>query len=461
MTDRVIQLPQKVQRIIHRLQTHGYEAYAVGGCVRDGLLGREPHDWDITTSALPEQVKQVFAHTIDTGIEHGTVTVRMDHESFEVTTYRVDGAYDDARHPNEVRFTPSLAEDQLRRDFTINSMAYNDEQGLMDPYGGYEDLHAGVIRCVGVPMDRFGEDALRIMRAVRFAAQLDFTIDEETREAARTLAPNLRRISAERVREELMKLITSPHPQRLREAWELGITAVVLPEFDAMMQQSQTGPHHDDTVGEHTLKAMQAIRPEPALRLTMLLHDCAKPQTAVKEASSSEAAIWAFPGHAEAGEILAGQIMRRLKFDRRTMDLVRVLIRHHSWDIEKDMSLLHEDREILIRRKASAIGKEIFPLLLEVKRADLLSQKEDEEQRRRLSVLDQTEQTFRQILERGDCLSLKELAVTGSDLIGLGAKPGRGIGQILERLLSEVLEDPSRNRRGTLLQEAAGLLHGD
>ena len=234
-----IQLPEKVNRIITTLQKHGFEAYAVGGCVRDSFLGRVPGDWDITTSAAPEETKSLFARTFDTGIEHGTITVLLNGEGFEVTTYRIDGKYEDNRHPSKVQFTRSLSEDLLRRDFTINAMAYNEQDGLVDLFHGMEDLKKGVIRCVGNAEARFSEDALRILRAIRFSAQLGFEIEKETRQAIRKLAPNLSYISAERIQTELVKLLVSDHPEKILDAYELGITKVILPEFDAMMETTQ------------------------------------------------------------------------------------------------------------------------------------------------------------------------------------------------------------------------------
>lgn len=274
-----IQLPDKVHHIITTLQDHGYEAYAVGGCVRDSILGRDPQDWDITTSATPLETKALFERTFDTGIEHGTITVLLEKEGFEVTTYRIDGKYEDSRHPKEVQFTRSLEEDLKRRDFTINAMAYNEEAGLVDIFDGLQDLDQKVIRCVGNAGERFSEDALRILRAVRFSAQLGFDIEEKTREAISDLASNLRNISAERIQVELVKLLVSPYPERIRLAYELGITSVILPEFDVMMVTEQENLHHCYHVGEHTIHTMMNIAPEKVLRLTMLFHDMGKPAT--------------------------------------------------------------------------------------------------------------------------------------------------------------------------------------
>ena len=236
MMTRKILLPTDVEKIIATMEDAGYEAFAVGGCIRDSILGREPNDWDITTSATPEQVKALFRRTIDTGIQHGTVTVMMHHIGYEVTTYRIDGEYEDSRHPKEVTFTADLLEDLKRRDFTINAMAYNYGAGLVDAFGGLQDLEKGIIRCVGDPMERFSEDALRMMRAVRFSAQLGYAIDPATKDAIRLLAPTLQKVSAERIQVELTKLVTSPHPEYLEIAYETGITKQVLPEFDLCMQ---------------------------------------------------------------------------------------------------------------------------------------------------------------------------------------------------------------------------------
>ena len=296
-----IQLPEKVSEIINCLRSHNFEAYAVGGCVRDSLLGRTPSDWDITTSATPEEVKSLFSHTVDTGIQHGTVTVMLGHEGFEVTTYRIDGEYEDARHPKEVAFTLSLREDLKRRDFTINAMAYNEESGLVDLFGGAQDLERGVIRCVGDPGERFREDALRMFRAVRFAAQLGFSVEKNTAGAISELAGSLARISAERIQTELVKLLVSPHPEEMRQIYELGISDVVLPEFSVMMETPQNNPHHMYSVGEHTIKALQLIPEDKVLRLTMLLHDVAKPPCRITDRKG----IDHFPGHPKRGAQMA------------------------------------------------------------------------------------------------------------------------------------------------------------
>ena len=433
-----IQLPEKVKVVIQTLEAAGYEAYAVGGCVRDSVLGRIPADWDITTSAHPEQVKELFHRTIDTGIEHGTVTVMMDKEGFEVTTYRVDGEYRDHRHPEQVNFTGELKEDLRRRDFTINAMAYNDRCGMVDAFGGIEDLKHGVIRCVGVARERFEEDALRILRAVRFAAQLGFEIEKETADAARALAGNLKDISAERIQTELVKLLVSPHPEMLRTAYELGITRVVLPEFDVMMETPQHHPHHMYSVGEHTLKALEFTDPEKVLRLSVLFHDFGKPQT-----RTTVDGVDHFHGHANVSAQETVRIMRRLKFDNATMDQVKRIVLYHDARPQPD--------ERQIRRLLHRAGEDIFPGLLQVMGADILAQSEYRKMEK-LVNLERVHQVYDEILKRKDCISLKNLQVTGKDLIAAGMEPGKKIGEILNQMLEDVLETPEHNEREYLLK---------
>ena len=326
MNNYNIKLPDDVQFIIHTLQLHGFEAYAVGGCVRDSILGREPGDWDITTSAMPEETKALFDKTFDTGIEHGTITVLLNHEGYEVTTYRIDGKYEDSRHPKEVTFTRNLKEDLLRRDFTINAMAYNDKDGIVDIFGGMQDLEKHMIRCVGNARERFSEDALRILRGVRFAAQLGFEIEKETRQAIRKLAPNLSYISAERIQTELVKLLVSDHPEKIQDAYELGITKVILPEFDAMMETTQETLHHCYNVGEHTIHALMNIPADKVLRLTMLFHDTGKPARKTVDPDGTAH----FKGHAYVSEELTKSIMHRLKFDNDTLRKVSKLVLYHD-----------------------------------------------------------------------------------------------------------------------------------
>lgn len=434
-----IQLPEKVNTIIQTLQEHGYEAYAVGGCVRDSLLGREPGDWDITTSASPDETKKLFARTVDTGIEHGTVTVLLGKEGFEVTTYRIDGKYEDSRHPTEVIFTRNLREDLLRRDFTINAMAYNDTEGIVDIFGGMDDLKRKIIRCVGNARERFGEDALRIMRGVRFAAQLGFSLEKETKEAMTELAPTLEKISAERIQTELVKLLVSDSPELIREAYHLGITAVILPEFDEMMQTGQETKYHRYDVGEHTVQAVCNVPPDKVLRLTMLLHDVAKPEMKTVDADGTAH----FKGHDIRGEQKAKEILRRLKFDNDTIHKVTKLVRWHDYRMPAEKKN--------VRKAMSKISAELFPMYLLVKRADILahSMYRREEELENLSGL---QKCYEEIVADHECVSLKQLAVTGTDLIGIGMKPGKQIGEVLNELLRIVLEYPEFNNKEHLLR---------
>jgi tRNA nucleotidyltransferase (CCA-adding enzyme) len=436
-----IELPNKVSIIINKLLDNGHDTYAVGGCVRDSILGRIPDDWDITTSAVPTQVKSLFKRTIDTGIAHGTVTVMLDHEGFEVTTYRIDGEYEDSRHPKSVSYTSNLIEDLKRRDFTVNAMAYNEVSGIVDAFCGLEDLKHKVIRCVGNAEDRFNEDALRILRAVRFSAQLGFQIEAETKRAIEKLAANLVNISAERIQVELVKLMVSPHPDKLREAYETGITKVILPEFDKMMQCEQVNPHHLYNVGEHTLIAVNNIENDKVLRLTMLFHDIAKPDTK----TTDELGIDHFYGHPELGMQKTRQILKRLKFDNDTLNKVCLLIKYHDIDIQSSKRA--------VRRAINRVGEENFIDLLKVKRADILAQS-DYCQKEKLENLQAVRKLYYEIMEDKECVSLKTLAITGQDLINNGIKPGKQMGVILNELLAEVIEHPERNNYEYLISRA-------
>lgn len=433
-----ILLPEKVNTIIHVIQAAGFEAYAVGGCVRDSILGRVPDDWDITTSAKPEDIKKLFKRTIDTGIEHGTVTVMQDKEGFEVTTYRIDGEYEDSRHPKEVTFTPNLREDLRRRDFTINAMAYNDEVGLVDIFEGILDIEKKVIRCVGDAKERFTEDALRMMRAVRFSAQLGYSIDEGTKTAIKDLAPTLKKISAERIQVELIKLVTSNNPDFLRIAYETGITEVIFPEFDLCMNTEQNNPHHMYSVGEHTLKAMHYVEADKVLRLAMLFHDMGKPKTL----TTDEKGIHHFYRHNEVSQEITRDVLKRLKFDNDTLHKVEKLVYYHDF-----RPALNEKS---VRRFVMKIGKELFPMYLCVQRADVLAQS-TYKQEEKLKNIETVKEIFEGILDREECLSLKELAVTGKDLIDLGMKPGKEIGETLNGLLELVIENPECNTKEILL----------
>ena len=435
-----IEIPQGAAWVLEQLRDAGYEAYVVGGCVRDSLLHRMPDDWDITTSAKPEDTKRIFRRTVDTGIQHGTVTVMVDRTGYEVTTYRIDGEYADGRHPEHVTFTASLLEDLKRRDFTINAMAYSPAEGLVDEFDGIGDINRRVIRAVGDPVQRFTEDALRMMRAIRFSAQLDYRIDEDTKEGIRLLAPNLQKVSAERIRVELEKLLLSEHPEELKEAYELGLLRQFLPELSECMECGQNNPHHCLSVGDHILCAVKAARRDKVLRLTLLLHDIAKPQ--VK--TTDENGIDHFHGHAARSAALADRILRDLKYDNQTREAAVRLIAWHDCNLGDTLPE--------IRKSISELGEEWFLPLLEVKTSDVEAQS-DYQRDEKLGKIEYWRNAFEEIRCAGDCLSLKDLAVSGKDLIAAGAAPGKEIGRILHEMLEEVLREPAHNTREYLLEK--------
>ncbi|MCI9220266.1 MAG: HD domain-containing protein [Lachnospiraceae bacterium] len=438
-----IAVPEKGQYIIKTLQKAGFEAYAVGGCVRDSILGREPQDWDITTSARPQQVKALFPRTIDTGLQHGTVTVMLRGEGFEVTTYRIDGSYEDSRHPSQVSFTADLREDLRRRDLTINAMAYNDTAGLVDLFGGLADLKARMVRCVGDPGERFREDALRILRAIRFSAQLGYTIEKDTAAAIAKLAPTLSRISAERIQTELTKLMLSPNPDYLRTAYDTGVTKVFFPEFDRAMETPQNHPHHCHGVGEHILHALGCVEADKVLRLAVLLHDIGKPAVLTTDSEGRSH----FHGHAAVSGKMAENILRRLRYDNETILKVCRLVQYHDFGNGMDMDIR------MARRAIHRIGEDAFPALFAVKKADILAQS-DYLRQEKLANLENWQNLYEEILAEHQCVSLKTLAVSGKDLIDAGWRPGRELGETLNRLLELVLEDPAGNTKERLLAAA-------
>lgn len=441
-------IPKAVSFIIDELYSHGYEAYAVGGCVRDCILNREPGDWDITTSARPYEVKEIFKRTIDTGIAHGTVTVMLGKNGYEVTTYRVDGAYEDSRHPKSVSFTASLEEDLKRRDFTINAMAYNHRRGLVDIFDGIGDIQRKVIRCVGNPEERFDEDALRILRAVRFSAQLGFEIEDETAAAITKKARSLENISAERIQAELVKLLVSDHPDYIHKAWALGITKVIMPEYDRIVGVAQHTPNHIYTVDVHTLKALKNIEADAILRLTMLIHDFGKPE--VKKTKPDGRDI--FYRHPEVSAKLAGQILKRLKFDNYTLEHVVRLVQWHGLKYNAD--------EIDVRKALNRVGRDIFNDFLKVQTADV-SAKNPAVIDGKLKLLEEKKHIYHQIIDENQCFEIKALAVNGKDLIQAGIAPGPLLGAVLERLLEMVIEDQSLNVKETLLELAVRVKDDD
>lgn len=435
-----VTMPKGAERILRALTNAGFEAYLVGGCVRDFLRGAPPQDWDICTSALPEETGECFRdlRIMETGLKHGTLTVLVGEEAYEVTTYRSDGPYSDGRRPDRVRFVSDLREDLSRRDFTMNAIAMDLEGNLQDPFGGERDIRERRIRCVGEPVRRFQEDGLRIMRALRFSAVLGYILEEETAKAVHTCRAMLDHVAAERIHVELCKLIVGPRagkilrefPDVLRRFW---------PELEPLANMEQRNPWHCWNGWEHTLRAVEAAPADEVLRLTMLLHDVGKPRCK----TTDEEGIDHFYGHPEVGSKMAEDMLRRLKFENEVRRQVVTLVKYH------DVDLCRSPRTV--RRWLSRLGRSTFFRLLEVKRADALAQNRERSQKR-LKELAEIRLLAEKLIEEGQCLSLKELDIDGGDVLAAGIPPGPEVGRTLERLLSEVLDGTLPNKQEELLK---------
>ena len=441
-----MELPGTVSDLISRLEKAGYSAYAVGGCVRDSLRSLTPHDWDLCTSARPEEMQEVFRgeRVVETGLRHGTLTVILDHVPYEITTFRTDGAYTDHRHPDSVSFVRDVAGDLSRRDFTVNAMAYSARTGLIDLFGGREDLDRRVIRCVGVPRDRFTEDALRILRALRFASVLYFTVDPETDAALRELAPTLKDIAAERIREELFKLLCGPGAGRILRAYP-DVLACVIPDIRPMIGYDQRNHHHSYDLWEHTVQGIENVPPEADLRLTMLLHDTGKPSVCTLD-DHGEAH---YRGHQAVSAEIAERVTDALRCDRATRDRVIRLVRYHDIPLRTDSGAVNLDRPFLLRR-LNRFGEEDLRALFLIHRADRIAtgystrQREDQRMKERMEALDA-------LLAEQPCFTLRDLAVNGSDLTRLGLK-GPAVGEALSKLLEAVMDGDLPNEKEELLK---------
>jgi tRNA nucleotidyltransferase (CCA-adding enzyme) len=433
-----LKLPEAARYIINILEANGYEAYAVGGCVRDSLLGKQPKDWDICTSALPEQTMECFKqhHIIETGLQHGTITLMLSHQPYEITTYRIDGVYSDNRRPDTVAFTGSLKDDLSRRDFTINAMAYNPKSGVADYFGGQKDLQSGIIRCVGEADKRFGEDALRIMRALRFASVLGFSIEEDTSCSIFRNMKLLQNIAVERIASELTKLITGGGAFDILVKYT-DIIAEFIPEISPMAGFEQNNPHHCNDVLRHTLKSVAYAPSDIVLRLIMLFHDIGKPKCYTEDEG-----IGHFYGHPQISSDMARGILGRLKFDNNTIDRVTMLILYHDADLQP--------RRKHIKRWLHKMGEDMFRQLVEVKRADAKAQAAAFRQMK-LVVLDEVSVILDEIIAQQQCFSLKDLAVNGRDLLEAGVPQGVQVGVILNRLMDMVIEEQIPNDRAELL----------
>jgi len=434
-----ISIPNKVQYILNTLHEHGHQAFIVGGCVRDCILGRKPGDWDITTDAVPYEVKQLFSKTIDTGIKHGTVTVIIDDSSYEVTTYRIDGEYLDFRKPESVSFTSSLEEDLSRRDFTINAIAYSPLAGIVDPFSGISDIKAKSIRTVGSPDKRFSEDALRMLRAVRFSAQLGFSITGNTLEAIGNNHRLIENISTERIRDELTKILLSDNPLCFSLLNDTNLIQYILPEFEPCFVTNQNNPYHAYNVAIHTLHSAANIEKDKVLRWTMLFHDIGKPGTK----STDKKGIDHFYNHRQLSVKLSKTAMLRLKFDKKSMERILLLIKYH------DIHLKTEPKSV--RKAIFKVGENIFQDLLKVIEADKKAQSPSmwEKRNKKLAKL---WEIYWDIKAKGQCTSFKTLAVNGDDLIASGIMPGREIKELLNYLLKKVIEEPELNNKEILLE---------
>lgn len=430
-------IPAQALQVLQTMEENGFEAYLVGGCVRDLLRGKSPQDWDMTTSARPEQVLALFeGHAIPTGLQHGTVTVRADGYSFEMTTFRVDGDYEDHRHPDHVTFTDSLAEDLKRRDFTVNAMAMDLRGKLTDLHDGREDLTAGVIRCVGDARKRFGEDALRILRAIRFSSTLGFRLEEETEKAVHELAPLLRDVAAERIREELLKLLCGENTVQVLLRYP-DVLGVFLPEILPAVGCDQRNHHHCYDVWEHIARTVGFAAPENVLRMTMLLHDLGKPDCMTLD----EEGVGHFKGHADKSCEMSKDILERLRFDRDSTERILALVKWHDAPIEPT--------ERAMRRVLNKMTLDGTRELLQVKRADNLAQAPAYLGRQK--EIDALEKLLQSILDKDACFSLKQLAVNGNDLLDKGYR-GKEIGQALRFLLDAVIDGKLPNEKAALLE---------
>lgn len=447
--DIEIKIPVEANELIHTLQSHGHSAYVVGGCVRDSIMGRTPHDWDICTSATPDEMITIFKDykLIETGLQHGTVTVVVNGCPFEITTYRIDGTYSDNRRPDSVAFTNDLIEDLKRRDFTINAMAYNDNEGLIDPFHGLYDIEDKVIKCVGSPEDRFNEDALRILRAIRFSCQLDFSIHPSIGWCVgyTDIKSRLNNISIERVNSEFVKMIACKNfHDRLAKHYSL--FTQIIPTLSCLVGFKQNNPYHEYDVFMHTYHALEKCESDDLIvRLAVFFHDFGKPHCY----QDGEDKYRHFKGHGKVSADMTNSIMKQLRFDNDTREKVVELVYYHDATFEVGKKY--------IKRWLNKIGEDQFRRLLEVRRADIKGQKSMLE-KPRITKVDNIETLMNEVVKDNECFTLKDLAVNGNDLIGLGYRPGKRIGNILNELLQKVIDGESDNSKEELLKIAKRMI---
>ncbi len=433
----MINIPKDVETVINILSGNGHKAYVVGGSVRDSLMGREPDDWDVTTDASPKEIKEIFAsfRTVDTGIEHGTVLVVSGKTPVEVTTFRIDGEYKDNRHPDSVTFTKNIEDDLARRDFTINAMAYNHEDGIIDPFGGRNDIENRIIRCVGEPDKRFNEDALRIMRAVRFSSVLGFTIEENTAESILKNENLLNSIAAERLTKELMKLLCGDNVFDVLTTFR-SVIGVFIPELKLEFDFKQYGKKHAYDVWMHTVHTVNNIEANPVLRLTMLLHDTGKIATHELDENGNST----FRNHAAVGGVIAENILRRLKFSKEYINTVSYLVSIHDKEVP--------ETRIQVKEYIKELGEKNFIRLMKIRRADKSGLSKG--YRDIADKLVFAYSTFDEVMNNNEPYSLKQLAIDGNDLKNL--VPANDIGDTLNFLVETVIKHPEFNNKETLLE---------
>ncbi len=444
-----INIPSDTNKIIHTLQNHGHSAYVVGGCVRDSILGRAPHDWDICTSATPNEMLEIFKDrkVIGTGLQHGTITIVINGDPYEVTTYRIDGDYSDNRRPDSVTFTDKLVEDLKRRDFTINAMAYNDEKGLIDPFDGLKDIEWKKIRCVGSARDRFREDALRILRAIRFASQLEFAMMPETLYEINQQYKNLENISIERINSEFCKIASSSNFCVQMVLFQ-DVFALFIPELTDMFGFQQNNPYHDYDVYGHTIHAVEHCESDDlTVRLAVFFHDIGKPHSY----QDGEDGIRHFKGHGRISAEITDNIMKRLRFDNETRNNVVELVYYHDATFEVGKKY--------VKRWLNKIGEKQFRRLLKIRKADILGQKPNFDQSR-IDKVNNIEQILEEVLQEDECFSLKDLDVNGKDLMEAGYKAGKELGNTLNKLLQLVIDGECLNEKEKLLEIAEDMYIG-
>lgn len=439
-----INIPKNVKYIIDTYYNNNYEAFMVGGCVRDSLLGLNPKDFDITTSALPHITENLFSKTIPTGIKHGTVTVVIDKENFEITTYRTEGNYLDNRRPEKVEFVRNIKEDLSRRDFTINAFAYNDKEGLIDYFNGMDDLKNKIIRAVGDPNKRFNEDALRMLRAIRFSAQLGFAIEDKTYDAIKDNVHLIKNISSERIRDELCKILISDNPsQGIEILKETNMLSIILPEINNLVEYTPLCNNHNRNVFTHTLKVLDNTYANLNLRLSALFHDIGKINTLTALPNGHHY----FPGHSEEGAKMVINVLKRLKFDNLTIQSISAIIKHH---LVLNVSYMPTDGEI--KRLINNVGKENIFILFDLQRADINALWDPIPF---LKKVDFMENRVRFILNNNEPLTLKDLDIDGKTLINeLNILPGKEVGIILNKLLEDVLDNKNLNNKDCLINLA-------